>query len=258
MIDSHCHFDFADFDTDRESLWQQCQQEGILALVMPGVASEQWPVAQKISETFKDMYFAAGFHPWWIVEEEAHGGIESSIDQLASCIAHPRCLAIGECGLDMMIDTALPTQQMVFEQQLALACEMSKPMIIHARKGHGEILALLKKYQSSRGGVIHGFSGSLEIAEEYWKLGFYLGVGGTITYQRAKKTRQVIAAMPLESLVLETDAPDMPLQSKQGERNSPLYLPEVGQALADLKQLPLADIIQQTTDNSCRLFSIET
>lgn len=255
MIDSHCHLDFSAFNSDREAVWQQCQQLGISALVIPGVSPDQWPEAQKISEFLKGIYFCVGMHPWWLEQVKPDKDFSQKISNL---LDHPNCVAIGECGLDAAIKMPLSEQQPVFEQQLSLACERGVPLVIHCRKTHSEILALLKRFQPEKGGVIHGFSGSLEIAEEYWKLGFYLGVGGTITYQRANKTWQAIAAMPLESLVLETDAPDMPLQGKQGERNSPLYLPEVGQALADLKQLPLADIIQQTTDNSCRLFSIET
>jgi len=254
MIDSHCHFDFPDFDQDRELIWEQCRQLGVAALVIPGVYPEQWSVARLHSETLANVYFAVGLHPWWLDKVQQLGSIA---ELMRGELEHPRCIAIGECGLDKVIAAPFDWQKQAFEQQLALACERNKPLIIHVRKSHAETLALLKHAQPQKGGVIHGFSGSLEIAEAYWKLGFYLGVGGTITYERASKTRQAIAAMPLEALVLETDAPDMPLQGKQGERNSPLYLPEVGQALADLKQLPLTDIIQQTTDNSCRLFSIE-
>ena len=254
MIDSHCHLDFSAFDSDRESVWQQCQQSGICALVIPGVYPEQWPVAQTLSESLNGVYFTAGLHPWWLAQVKVDQDFSK---QLSKVLDHSNCVAIGECGLDAAITMPLQEQRAVFEQQIALACDRNVPLVIHCRKAHSEVLALLKRFQPAKGGVIHGFSGSQAIAEAYWKLGFYLGVGGTITYQRANKTRQALEAMPLESLLLETDAPDMPLQGKQGGRNSPLYLPEVGQALADLKQLPLADIIQQTTDNSCRLFSIE-
>ncbi|WP_439135848.1 TatD family hydrolase, partial [Pseudomaricurvus sp.] len=114
----------------------------------------------------------------------------------------------------------------------------------------------LSHYQPSAGGVIHGFSGSIEQAQQYWRLGFYLGVGGTITYERAKKTRRAIAGMPLESLLLETDAPDMPLDGFQGQPNTPLRLPRIAQCLAELRKAPLADIQKQTAQNTRTLFSL--
>jgi TatD DNase family protein len=254
MVDSHCHFDFTEFDTDRDSLWQQCQQSGIGGLIVPGVSPDQWSKAQQLSENLKGIYFAVGLHPWWLEKTNID---KIFFERLSTYLDDPRCVALGECGLDSVIDTSMPQQLEVFEQQIALACDVRKPLIIHARKTHSETLSLLKRYLPQQGGVIHGFSGSLEIAQAYWNLGFYLGVGGTISYERANKTREAIKQMPLESLLLETDAPDMPLQGRQGERNSPAYLQDIAQTLADLKKLPVADIVRQTTDNTCCLFSIE-
>lgn len=254
MIDSHCHLDFSPFDEDREEVWRQCLALGIEQLVIPGVEPVQWSKAAEISERFEGIYYAAGLHPWWVADWQAES--QSLTALLAAELENDRCLAVGECGLDGLIEIPLEQQLPVFEEQLSLADSLNKPVIIHVRKSHQQVLGLLKRHSLKAGGVVHAFSGSLELAQSYWQQGFYLGVGGAITYPRANKTRQAIAQMPLASLLLETDAPDMPLSGQQGQRNSPIYLPKVAAQLAQLKQCSLADIQQKTTDNSRRLFQL--
>lgn len=254
FIDSHCHFDFAEFEEDRAALWQQCQIEGIEKLIIPGTEPKQWQQSLAICQQFSGLYYAAGIHPWWVdkvkdIDEDIR---QQWHDQLAS----PHCVAIGECGLDKTIATDIDLQINYFKAHLALACELNLPLIIHVRKSHNETLTLLQHYQPNAGGVIHGFSGSIELAEQYRQLGFYLGIGGTITYPRANKTRNTVSKLPLESIVLETDAPDMPLAGFQGKRNTPLRIPTIAQALADLRNEPLTTIAQVTTQNSRQLFSL--
>ena len=256
LIDSHCHFDFEAFDSHRQSIWQACNTAGIGKLMIPGVEPARSAAAFSIAETYSGIYCSAGLHPWWVgrwLEQNPSGDLAA---QLQPFLLHPRCVAIGECGLDGLIDVPLDQQQRLFEQQLQLACERELPVIVHVRKAHNQVLALLQKYRPVRGGVIHGFSGSIELAQCYWQLGFYLGVGGTITYERAHKTRRAVVELPLEALLLETDAPDMPLAGRQGKANSPLYLPEVAQCLARLRDQPLQAVVAQTTKNSQRLFGI--
>ncbi|MBX2809357.1 MAG: TatD family hydrolase [Cellvibrionaceae bacterium] len=256
MFDTHCHIDFAAFDTGREALWAACQQRGLRHLLVPGVAPSQWATAYKMTQQFSGMLMAAGIHPWWLKDLPESVAERDVLISWQDYLARSACAAVGECGLDKTLSISLALQQQVFEQHLRFACDFNLPVVIHVRKAHSETLALLRRFRPSAGGVIHGFSGSVELAERYWALGFYLGVGGTITYARARKTRNTLACVPLEALVLETDAPDMPLEGFQGQFNSPLQLPLVAEALADLRGQPVTLIAEQTTANSCRLFGL--
>ncbi|HEY0892744.1 MAG TPA: TatD family hydrolase, partial [Cellvibrio sp.] len=145
-------------------------------------------------------------------------------------------------------------QQQLLTIHIDVANQLHKPLIIHCVRAHNELIALLKKSKAQVGGVIHAFSGSYEVAQQYVDLGFYLGIGGTITYERAQKTRAAAAKIPLECLVLETDAPDMPLYGKQGQRNSPVNIPQIAQVLADLRGIAIDEIAAATSRNAMRLF----
>ena len=260
FFDSHCHFDFADFADDREAVWQACISIGLKALVIPGVAPDQWKIAAQLCETYPGIFYAAGIHPWWIEkllgnEQEVFPG-EAVYTELREAVAASKCIAIGECGLDAMIETPLAEQLPILNRHLQLASELSLPLIIHCRKAHNELLLELKKFSLPAGGIIHGFSGSIELARSYWSLGLCLGIGGTITYERANKTREAVKQLPIEAIVLETDAPDMPLQGQQGQRNSPTNLPLIAQALADIRGESVDYIARQTTANARRIFTV--
>ena len=260
LIDSHCHFDFAAFDGDRSEVWAAARKLGVEQLIIPGVAPDQWQAATTISADYPGIYCAAGIHPWWVKALVGARLAEVDLDRLRNTLrqaltASPY-VAVGECGLDKFTDSDFPLQQTLFAMQVEMACELNKPLIIHCRKAHNEVIALLRRHRPSAGGVIHAFSGSTQIAETYIELGFYLGIGGTITYDRAHKTRQTVCEVPLGALLLESDAPDMPLCGRQGERNSPQYLPDTARVLAELRQQSVADIARQTTENSRRLFGL--
>ncbi|WP_308367848.1 MULTISPECIES: TatD family hydrolase [unclassified Microbulbifer] len=254
LIDSHCHFDFDVFDTDRMQVWQQCRDAGVERLIIPGVSKPRWPALFDLINKEPAWYAAVGLHPWWVAESETEPAQLQR--DIAEQLQANRCVAIGECGLDGAIVTPLEEQEPLFRTQLALAIDVQLPLIVHACRCHGEMLRLLKEYRPGCGGVIHAFSGSEEIAREYWKLGFYLGAGGTITYERAAKTRRAFAALPLESVLLESDAPDMPIQGRQGQRNSPAYLPLIAGELAKLRGISLEEIAVQTRRNTEHLFSL--
>ena len=175
---------------------------------------------------------------------------------LSDQLERSKAVAVGECGLDGSIDASIESQLPILQWQVELACEQQLPLVLHGHRAHNPLLQLLSRSKPKAGGVIHGFSGSYELAQQYWRLGFYIGVGGTITYERAAKTRAAVARMPLESLVLETDAPDMPLQGFQGQPNSPLRLAQVAATLAELKNTPVDDIRQATEQNTRRLFHL--
>ncbi|WP_160153922.1 TatD family hydrolase [Microbulbifer sp. ALW1] len=259
LIDSHCHFDFDAFAADRQQVWARCEVLGVQGMVIPGVSIPQWRHLFALVNTQTGWYGAVGVHPWWvkdlaIVPERLASAIVERVGRERS--GANRCVAVGECGLDANIETPLAEQLPVFKAQIEAAAALKLPLIIHCVRAHNEIIRLLKQCYLPCGGVIHAFSGSREIAEEYWKLGFYLGVGGTITYPRAAKTRAALAAMPLESLLLESDAPDMPHAGRQGQRNSPEYLPAVADTLADLRGITSAAVIAQTGNNARALFGI--
>lgn len=264
FFDSHCHFDFIEFNADRTALWQSCNAQGITRLLMPGVAPEQWQRAAQLCADYEGLCYAAGIHPHWIeqqpwFQQDAVDLFSATTgDKIAALIQQellqPACVAVGECGLDKMIATSLDVQQQLLTIHINIANQVRKPLIIHCVRAHHELLALLKKHKANYGGVIHAFSGSYEIAQQYVALGFSLGVGGTITYERAQKTRAALTKIPLEYLVLETDAPDMPLQGKQGQRNSPEYIPQVAQVLAELRGASCAEIAAATWNNSLALF----
>lgn len=257
FFDSHCHFDFAAFDSDRETVWRGCNAQGIHSLIIPGISPEQWRTAANISAQYDNIYIAVGLHPWWIKTNEVTDDYCVQLKQvLLENIALQNCVAIGECGLDASIEAPLELQQQILDVHLHLAQATQKPLIIHCVKTHNEMLQQLKKYHLPAGGVIHAFSGSYEMAAQYWGIGFRLGIGGTITYERANKTRQAVKQLPLESLLLETDAPDMPLSGKQGQRNSPENIIHIAEALAELRGEPLEYIAQQTTHNAQQLFKI--
>lgn len=262
-IDSHCHFDFADFDPDRQSLWQQCQQY-LQALIIPGVSPQQWKQAahlcQYLSQSAANTraYHAVGLHPWWIEEYRLDHNLSDLPLQLSQAIDQTNPIAIGESGLDKLHQqySDLETQQHSLQYHLQAAVDHSLPLILHSVKTHALLLQQLKRYHLPKGGVIHAFSGSYEQGLAFWKQGFYLGIGGTITYERAQKTRDAVKRLPLEALLLETDAPDMPLSGHQGERNTPLSANTVATTLAHLRQQPTDDIIRQTTDNTNALFEL--
>lgn len=257
FFDSHCHFDFADFDLDRKEIWHECNTQGIHYLMIPGVAPDQWSAAINIARQHKNIYCSVGLHPWWIKSDEISEQYFAHLkQQLADNIHQKNCYALGECGLDAVVETPLALQQQVLDIHLQLAQETSLPLIIHCRKAHNELLQQLKKYNLPGGGVIHGFSGSYDMAAQYWAMDFRLGIGGTITYERANKTREAVKQLPLEAILLETDAPDMPLHGKQGERNSPINIIAIAQTLADLRGESLEHVAAQTTRNAQQLFKI--
>lgn len=278
LFDSHCHFDFPGFNDDRVAIWQECNAGGVTGLLMPGVSPEQWQITAELCTHFSGFSYAAGIHPHWIerqpwypkntcelldehqllhIEKIISAEITRSAREGAGAGAGAaRCVAVGECGLDKSIAIPFPLQQQMLDVHIDVANQLRKPLIIHSVKTHNELLACFKQNPPRYGGVIHAFSGSLETAQQFVARGFLLGVGGTITYARAQKTRHTLRNIPLEYLVLETDAPDMPLCGQQGGRNSPEYLPRIAQHLADLRGISVEQVAAVTYQNTRRLFGV--
>ncbi len=253
MIDSHCHLDFTVFDDDREQILQDCRQKGIKRILIPGTVASGYSKQLQLAQQYSGLDIAFGLHPFFLTDSLDH-----DLQQLEKAVAdnQQHIVAIGEIGLDFAITDRVgeALQEKAFLAQLQLAEQYQLPVILHHRKSHNELIRLLKIRGFKHGGAIHAFSGSLQVAEQYIELGFKLGVGGSITYPRAQKTRETLAEVPLSAILLETDAPDMPLNGKQGQRNTPINLPLILECLAQLRQEQESTIVEKTTQTYTEMF----
>ena len=248
LIDSHCHIDFCCFDHDRNDVLNSCKKLAVDTIVIPGTEASQWQKQIDLCHLYPQLRFALGLHPYFLKSFESLHLVELS--QLLNQF-QDKVLAVGEIGLDTHIDVDWNLQLQVFEQQLLIAEERMLPVILHHRNSHNELIRTLKAKKFTQGGIVHAFSGSVEVAKTYIDLGFKIGVGGGITYSRASKTRNTLAQLPINCLVLETDAPDMPLMGKQGQRNSPEYLPEIFESLLSLRTETKQQLLQACYQNVC-------
>lgn len=252
LIDSHCHLDFSAFDGDRHALLSTMQQQQVLRLHLPGVMASQWPqLAEFCLRYASQLSFSVGLHPYFAAHHRQH-----HLQLLEQWLQNPPTglVALGECGLDTALEHAdLAQQQQWLAQQLELAKQFDFPLVLHCRKAHPQLQQMLK-CNDGVSGVIHAFSGPYPLADSYVQLGMKLGIGGTITYPRGHKTRDAIARLPLSSLVLETDAPDMPLCGFQGRRNSPLQVRRVFAALCAIRKESPAELAAALWQNTQSLF----
>ena len=244
LIDSHCHIDVENFDIDRKEVLERCYDKGISRLLVPGIMAHTWPVLKDICSQYPGLYPAYGLHPVYV---DSHS--KSDIDQLERWLQREKPVAVGEIGLDYYLsELDRDKQQELFEAQLSLAQSFDLPVILHVRKSHDAMLATLRRFQL-KGGICHAFNGSLEQGHQYIDMGFKLGFGGMLTYERSHKLHRLATQLPIEAIVLETDAPDMTGASHHGQRNSPEYLPEALEALAALRNEKQDFIAEQTTAN---------
>lgn len=251
LFDTHCHLDVPEFAADRDAVLLRTRAAGIRQLVVPGIMEAGWEHLLDFCRREEGLYPALGLHP---IYTEEHRG--EHIDRLRERVAQERPVAIGEIGLDFFIpDPDRERQVELFEAQLAIAEEFALPVLVHVRKAHDQVLQSLKKF-TLPGGIAHAFNGSMQQAEQYLELGFHFGFGGMLTYERSKKIRKLAAELPLDSIVLETDAPDMSPAAHHGERNSPEYLPEVLDSLSEVRGENCEVLARQTTINACNLFGL--
>ncbi|MGL4859411.1 MAG: TatD family hydrolase [Enterobacteriaceae bacterium] len=255
FFDTHCHLDFPPFSDDPQASWQRAEAASVKAALVPAVTADRFTGLLALVERNPALYAAMGLHPLYIAQ---HG--EEQLAQLQHHLAqrHNSVVAVGEIGLDNYPEEPqLEQQRWLLRQQLALAKQHDLPVVLHCRKAHDLLAQELRQAKLPRTGVVHGFSGSLSQASAYIRLGYRIGVGGVITWPRANKTRKVIAALPLISLLLETDAPDMPLYGMQGQPNRPENIAKVFAELCVLRsQEPPQEIAQTLWDNSVGLFTI--
>ena len=254
LIDTHTHLDFADFDADRAAILDNCTALGVERMVVLGVYQRNWQRVWDLTLEYPALQAAFGLHPVYIDEHRPEHLTELG-DWLTRLQGHPQLCAVGEIGLDYYVETLdRERQQQVFEAQLQLAADFNLPALLHVRRSHADVIATLKRFKLQRGGIIHAFAGSREEAREYIKLGFKLGLGGAATWPQALRMHRVIAELPLDSVVLETDSPDMAPAMYPGQRNSPEHLPAICGALAGLMGVSVEVLAEASTRNACELF----
>ena len=255
LIDTHTHLDFPDFDEDRTALLAESRALGVRQIVVLGVYQGNWQRVWDLVQSDPDLHAAFGLHPVFLDEHRPEDLPELG-DWLTRMAGHRQLCAVGEIGLDYFIETLdRERQQALFEAQLQLAADFNLPALIHVRRSHAAVIATLKRFKLKRAGIIHAFAGSHEEAREYIKLGFKLGLGGAATWPQALRMHRVLAELPLESVVLETDAPDMAPAMFPGQRNSPAHLPAICAALAGIMAITPEQLAAASTGNARELFN---
>lgn len=253
LIDTHSHLDTYHFSDDFPEVLERSRQAGVIAQILPGVYQGWWANLLKITSREHDLFAAIGLHPLYL---QMH--TPEHLEELDFHAKEGKLVGIGEIGLDYFIENAdRQAQQHLFEAQLDIAKQHDLPVLLHVRKAHDHVQATLRRKKFTRGGIVHAFSGSLQQAEKYLKLGFKISFGGTITYDRATKIRAVASNLPLHSIVLETDAPDIPPRNHHGERNSPEYLPHILHALAALRSESMETLSSQTSQNAIDILELK-
>ena len=252
LFDTHCHFNDVVFDNDRDSLMNLASQVGVKGMLLPGTTKESWRKIRQLSSLHKPLHCALGLHPFFV---EIHQ--KNDLRSLELAVATPPISAIGEIGLDFQVKELDKQKQVVFfRSQLQIANVAHLPVVLHVRKAHDEVLKHLRIINFRFGGFVHAFNGSMEQAKRYIDFGFKLGFGGAMTYPRAVKLRSLASELPLNSIVVETDAPDMKPITCQGNRNTPIHLVDNFKTLCELRHETPSKISQQTTENACQILDI--
>lgn len=253
IFETHAHYEDKKFDTDRDGLLSSMHANGIGRIVNVGSTIETTKKSIQLAEKYDFVYAAAGVHP-----SEISCLDEEGIEWLKEQAKHPKVVAIGEIGLDYYWDKEEDVrgkQQYWFRRQLALAKETGLPVIIHSRDAAEDTLTIMKEaHEMQIPGVIHCFSYSVELAEEYVRMGYYIGIGGVVTFKNAKKLKEVAEKIPLERILLETDCPYMAPEPYRGKRNSSVYLPYVAAKVAELKGVTEQRVIEVTDQNAHHVY----
>lgn len=253
LIDSHAHLDMKDFDRDREEVLERAVKEGISQIITVGIDLESSLSGIDLSRTHKFIYASVGCHPHHA--DDCDGRV---LNRLAALAADRKVVAWGEIGLDFYRRFASPNGQMhMFSRQLELAADLGLPVIIHDRDAHFDVLTILKGMgEGERKGVVHCFSGDLELAMSLIGLGYYISIPGTVTYKNAVQTKEVAANLPLECMLIETDAPFLAPEPKRGKRNEPQFLAFTAREIARLRNTDYQEVALQTAKNARILFDL--
>ncbi len=257
LIDSHCHLDRIDLsgaNGDLANALNQARERGVTGFLCVDIDLENFSDVQNIAESYHDVWCSAGIHPLADLDSTC-----LDKDQLIKmALSSPKVVAIGECGLDYYYNPeTAENQKQLFEKQLQVACELSKPVIVHTREARADTLALIRQY-APKGltGVLHCFTESLEMAEAAVDMGFYISFSGIITFRNAETLRDVVRKIPLQHILVETDSPYLAPVPFRGKSNQPQWVVEVAQCVADLKGISYKEVCDVTTDNFQELFKI--
>lgn len=249
IFDTHAHYDDEAFDMDRDRLLAELPAKGVCNIVDQAVDLRTAELALELAEKYDYIYAAVGIHP-----ENMDNLPENYIDILRELSKHKKAVAIGEIGLDYYYDIPKDKQRRVFEEQLVLAKELSMPVCVHDREAHGDTLSMLKRYNPK--GVVHCFSGSCEMAREIVMLGMYIGFGGVVTFKNARRSLEVVQEIPLERIVLETDAPYLAPVPNRGKRCDSSMIIYTAQRIAEIKNITTEEILAATCQNAKRLYGL--
>lgn len=254
IIETHAHYDDERYDEDRDELLTSLSSHNIGIVINSGSSMRGVRDTIALTEKYDFVYGSLGIHPNNVTELED----ESAYEELKSLLLRDKIVAVGETGLDYYWDEPERTiQKKHFERQLELAREIKKPVIIHSRDAAENTLDIMKSLHAEEmGGTIHCFSYEKEMAREYLNMGFYLGIGGVVTFKNGRKLKEVVEYMPLDRILLETDSPYLSPEPNRGKRNSSLNLPYVVEKIAEIKNISAQEVIQATYDNACRIYKL--
>jgi TatD DNase family protein len=261
LVDTHAHLDFSKFDPDRDAVVERARAAGVAAIVNVGTDLLSSQRAVRLAERYDGVYAAVGVHPH--DAKELDGATLAELRELAR---HPKVVAVGEIGLDFYRDLSpRDVQRRAFQAQLAWAAKLGKPVVIHDRDAHDEILEVLSDWAAGqrhsplagRLGVLHTFSGDLSMAEQAIDLGFYLSISGPVTYKNARQLPDIVPALPIDRLLVETDCPFLAPHPYRGKRNEPAYVRLVAERIVELKGMSLDALARATTANAQHLFGFE-
>ncbi|QOR38918.1 TatD family hydrolase [Billgrantia diversa] len=252
LIDAHCHLDFEAFDDDREAMFERARAAGVGLFMVPGTTRERWPAVLALGKR-ADVHVSLGLHPYFMHE---HG--EGDVEALARMLDEQQEVkALGECGIDARFEETLDAQWALFNAQLRLAKSRRLPVVIHCVHANDKVSQRLRQLDLPAGGLIHAFSGSPDQAWKFLDLGFVVGLGGAVTYERAQRLWRAVKSLPEDGFVLETDSPDMPLCGHQGQRNEPARIGQVCETVAKLRGGSAEAIAAQSTATAKRVFGID-
>lgn len=252
LVDTHSHIDLAEY-TDLDETISNAASFGVKKIIVPSVDRNSFDKVITVSNKYENVYCALGIHP-----TEAQNSKDEDFDRILELSSNPKVVSIGECGLDYYWDkTHIEDQKRVFLKQIEIAKNLKKALIVHDREAHKDCFDILtQNIKDEIPLVMHCFSGSLEFAQECIKKGFYIALGGVVTFKNAKKVHEIAKMIPLESLLLETDAPYLTPEPYRGKRNEPAYVKFVAEKIAELRGISLDEVAQITTQNARKVFEI--
>jgi TatD DNase family protein len=252
LFDTHCHIDFPQFDEDRPSMIGRMREAGLIGCIAVSVELEAWPRLSRLAESEANIWVSIGIHP----NHEA--GQEPTVDHLCTLAQHPRCVAIGETGMDFFRHHVAPEiQESRFRTHIRAARELGKPVIVHMREADADTLRVLaEEGVSDCGGIMHCFSSDMDAANQAVDMGMDISFSGNVTFPKNEGLRQVAAWVPPERLLIETDSPYLAPVPQRGKRNEPAFVRHVAECLAEVRGQPLETLAALTTANAIRRFSL--